>query len=73
MSWGGLTLLHSLLPSSSLPRQGQMGHPSMSSGEDNGTLLQYFCLENPVDGGALLESDTPEQLHFHFSLSCIGE
>ena len=22
-------------------------------GEDNGTLLQYSCLENPMDGGAL--------------------
>ena len=21
-------------------------------GEGNGTLLQYFCLENPMDGGA---------------------
>ena len=30
MSWGSLALLHSLLPSSSLPRLGQMGHPSMS-------------------------------------------
>ena len=23
-----------------------------SSGEGNGNPLQYFCLENPVDGGA---------------------
>ena len=22
------------------------------NGEDNGTLLQYSCLENPMDGGA---------------------
>ena len=22
------------------------------SGEGNGTPLQYFCLENPMDGGA---------------------
>ena len=47
-------------------------------GEGNGTPLQYLCLENPMDGGRLqsmgsLESDTTEQLHFHFSLSCIGE
>ena len=24
----------------------------ISYGEGNGTLLQYFCLENPMDGGA---------------------
>ena len=49
-------------------------------GEGNGTPLQYSCLENPMDGGAWLqsmgllrESDTTERLHFHFLLSCIGE
>ena len=47
-------------------------------GEGNGTPLQYFCLENPMDGGAwwaaihgVTKSQT--QLHFHFSLTCIGE
>ena len=25
---------------------------SYSDGEGNGTLLQYSCLENPMDGGA---------------------
>ena len=44
-----------------------------SPGEGNGTLLQYSCLENPMDSGAWeLESmgsqrDRTEQLHFHFS------
>ena len=26
--------------------------PSLGCGEGNGTPLQYFCLENPMDGGA---------------------
>ena len=49
------------------------------AGEGNGTLLQYFCLENAMDRGAWLQSmgslgsDATERLHFHFSLSCIGE
>ena len=45
-------------------------------GEGNGNPLQYSCLENPMDGGAVhgdAESDTTKRLHFHFSLSCIGE
>ena len=41
------------------------------SGEGNGNPLQYSCLENPMDRGAWCpwgckESDTTEQLHFHF-------
>ena len=55
-----------------------LGFPS---GGGNGNPLQYSCLENPMDGGAwevavhgvAEESDTTERLHFHFSLSCIGE
>ena len=50
-------------------------------GEGNGNPLQYSCLENPMDGGALVrygpwglkESDTTERLPFHSSFSCIGE
>ena len=53
-----------------------------SLGRRSGNPLQYSCLENPMDGGAWLvgcnpwgrkELDMTEQLHFHFSLSCIGE
>ena len=50
-------------------------------GEGNGTPLQYSCLENPMNGGSwkaavhgIPEGWTlTERLHFHFSLSCIGE
>ena len=36
----------------------ELNHPvllrvfSINGGEGNGTPLQYFCLENPMDGGA---------------------
>ena len=53
------------------------------SGEGNGTLLQYSCLENPMEGGAwqaAIHEVTKSQtwrsdftFTFHFSLSCIGE
>ena len=49
-------------------------------GEGNGTPLQYFAwkipwTEEPVRPQSMgsLELDTTEQLHLHFSLSCIGE
>ena len=45
-----------------------------------GTPLQYSCLENPMNGGAwwaaahgVAKLDMTEQLHCHFSLSCVGE
>ena len=49
--------------------------------EGNGTPLQYSCLEKSQGPRSLVgcspwgleESDTTERLHFHFSLSCIGE
>ena len=54
---------------------------SVSPREGNGTPLQYSCLENPMDGGAwwaavhgVAKSRAQlKRLHFHFSLSCIGE
>ena len=52
----------------------------LPNGEGTGDTLQYSCLEIPMDGGAwwaavhgIAKLDTTEQLHFHFSLSCIGE
>ena len=56
--------------------------PNKRVGEGNGTPIQYSCLENPMEGGRSLvgcspwgceESDTTSRIHFHFSLSCIGE
>ena len=49
--------------------------------EGNDTLLQYFCLENPIDGRAwqaavhgVTKSQTRlSDFTFTFSLSCIGE
>ena len=52
------------------------------TGEGNGKTLQYSCLENPMDvrvgrvgcsPWGCYQSDTTEQLPFHFSLSCIGD
>ena len=53
-------------------------HPvTQFAGEGNGTPLQYSCLENPMDGGAWWAAvhgvAKTERLHFHFSLSRIGE
>ena len=49
--------------------------------EGNGTPLQYSCLEKSHGWRSLVgcspwshqQSDMTERLHFHFSLSCIGE
>ena len=58
----------------------EMGADRDERGEDTGTPLQYSCLEIPwtEEPGRLqsmgsLRVDTTEQLHFHFSLACIGE
>ena len=40
--------------------------------EGNGNPLQYSCLVGCSPWG-LKEWNTTEQLHFHFSLSCVGE
>ena len=50
---------------------GSMPGSGRFPGEGNGKPLQYSCLENSMDGGAWCpwgrkESDTTEQLHFHF-------
>ena len=61
-----------------------MGDPGLipglgrSPGEGNGDLLQYSCLENPMDGGdwratvhGVAELDTTEQLtHSHSLCLC---
>ena len=51
------------------------------NGEGNGNPLQYSCLEKSHGQTSLVgcspfgceESDRTEQLHFHFSLTCVGE
>ena len=62
--------------------RGRIFHYGMSNNhawEGIGTPLQYSCLENPMDSlvGCSLwgchELDVTEQLHFPFSLACIGE
>ena len=55
-----------------------LGSSGLTTGEGNGTPLQYSCLENPMDTGAWWASvhgvaKSQTRLHFHFSLSCIGE
>ena len=50
---------------------GSLSGLGRSPGEGNGNPLQYFCLENPMDGRdcqpivhRVAESDTTERLHF---------
>ena len=61
-----------------LEKMTQRTSPIISDlGEGNGNPLQYSCLRWRSLVGCSpwgrYESDTTEQLHFHFSLSCIGE
>ena len=53
-----------------LPAVGETGFDpwvERSPGEENGNLLQYSCLENPMDREAsrVTESDMTEQLSTH--------
>ena len=51
-------------------------HTEMAMTPHSGTLAwQIPCTEEPggLQSMGVWESDTTEQLHFHFSLSCIGE
>ena len=61
-------------PSSVRKLEGNLGLKShfRGIGEGNGTLLQYSCLENPMDGGAWKAADAEGQtrlsdftFHFH--------
>ena len=59
----------------------RLAPPHRKCREDDGTPLQYSCLEKSHGRRSLVgcspwgryDSDTTERLHFHFSLSCIGE
>ena len=82
--WAGSRRLSPFLQACSLLQQPYWKSLTEPAGEGNGTPLQYSCLENPnpASGWRSLVgcspwdrwgSDTTERLHFHFSLSCIGE
>ena len=51
MNIGVHVSLSILVSSVCMPSSGIAGHMAVL-GEGNGTQLQYFCLENPMDGGA---------------------
>ena len=80
-TWG-IYISHVPLPSDSWMGSTNQRHWQKLLGmkQGNGTPLQYSCLKIPwtEEPGGLQswgrkESDTTEQLHFHFSLSRIGE
>ena len=43
-----------------------------SSGEGNGNLLQYSCLENPMNRGAWLYSTYIQAKHFNMHFKCLN-
>ena len=51
---------------------GSIPGPGRSPGEGNGNLLQYSCLENPMDGGATVHGVAKSQTRLsdftHFKL-----
>ena len=59
-------------PPASAGDEGSIPGSGKSPGEGNGNPLRYSCLENSMDGGALVgyslwgckESDITERLHF---------
>ena len=83
---GSLSLLRGIFPTQGL-NPGLLHcrwicyHLSHQGGEGDGTPLQYSCLVQSHRRRSLVgcspwgrkESDTTEQLPFHFLLSCIGE
>ena len=80
LEWGAIAFSDESVTALQLISFFYMLLPNLSR-EGDGTPLQYSCLEKSHGQRSLIgcspwdrkESDTTERLHFHFSLSCIGE